>query len=355
MDNNNKKVFRLIVQMVRGKDFTAGPAAGLGVAYYEHTTKNESNGKVILDINISRRGFGEYKPDEAIWETLMEKPGEFVKYKDSLIKISKTGYIYESKRGITWQFKLEKILNFEEMSKTGKKKYLKYYPTFIRTRWKNEAYFPDGYKPLVSHLKKLKKPISPNDERSNGFIKYSQYSTDKNLFPIIQGGNTFIHRWQKLSKEDFEKESELDSKYFIDQKLKTILEKPPTERGALESTIQDIIERKLIEKGYYFVAEGTTGKKRFDFLFKDKYEKYFAIEVKIGEGAGATKQLFKYISKLEKNLSKYDIPSDEKINGIILCADPSEKTKKEANKYGYDVWTYKLGLKIQDELGKNIF
>lgn len=355
MDDNNKKVFRLIVQMVRGKDFTAGPAAGLGVAYYEHTTKNESNGKVILDINISRRGFGEYKPDYAIWETLMENPGEFVKYKDSLIKISKTGYIYESKRGITWQFKLEKILNFEEMSKTGKKKYLKYYPTFIRTQLRDKPLFPDRYKPLVSHLKKLKKPISSDDEKSKEFIKYSQHFKVKNLFPITQGGNTFIHRWQKLSKEDFENESELDSKYFIDQNLKTILEKPPTERGALESTIHDIIKRKLLEKQYYFVDEGSVGKRRFDFLFRDKTGEYFAIEVKIGEGVGAAKQLFRYISKLEKNPSKYDIRSDEKINGIILCADPSEKTKKEADKYGYNVWTYKLGLKIQDELGKKIF
>ncbi len=77
--------------------------------------------------------------------------------------------------------------------------------------------------------------------------------------------------------------------------------------------------------------------------------------MKIGDGAGAAKQLFKYISKLKKYPSRYDVPSNKKINGIILCANPSEKTKKQADKYGYNVWIYKLGLKIQDELGKKIF
>ncbi len=272
MGDRNKKVFRLIVQMVRGKNFTAGPAAGSGDAYYEHTTKKESNGKVILDINISRRGFGDYKPDDSIWRTLMEKPGKLVEYNGSLVKISKTGYIYESKRGVTWQFKLEKILNFRGMSKTEKEKYLKHYPKFIRTRWKNEPYFPDGYKPLVSHLKKLKVAISPDDERSNSFTKYSQNSRNKSLFPITQGGNTFVYGWPKLREGDFKDESELDSKYLIDQELKNILERPPTERGVLESTIHNIIESKLIKKQYYFVSEGTIGKRRFDFFLKIKME-----------------------------------------------------------------------------------
>jgi len=346
---NNKKEFRLIVQMVQGKSFRAGPYAGLGIAYCRHAKSEESDGKVILDIKISRRGFGRYKPVTKIWEMLMQKPDQFIKYDSDLIKISKIGYIYESKeKGITWQFNLEAILNFEDMSKIEKKEYMKFYPKYIRDKWKNDPHFPGDYKPLVSNLKKLKTPITVDDDRANKFKKYSQENRAKNLLTIGRGGNTFVHKWPKLYVNDFYKDVELDSKFTIDQYLKTILEKPPTEPKAMEATIHEIIETMLIEKQYYVVHEGSVGKGRFDFLVKDKNEDYFAIEVKIGNGNRAAKQLSGYITKLKNNPDLFEIPKNAKINGIILCGNPSEKARKEADDYGYQVWTYNLGIKIPE-------
>jgi hypothetical protein len=346
---NNKKEFRLIVQMVQGKYFRAGPYAGLGIAYYRHAKSEKSVGKVILDIKISRRGFGRYKPDIKIWKSLMQKPGQFIKYNGDLIKISKIGYIYESKeKGITWQFNLEGILNFKDMSKTEKKEYMKFYPKYIRDKWKKYPDFPGGYKPLVSSLKKLKTPITVNNDKANKFKKYSQKNRAKNLLPIGRGGNTFVHKWPDLYSRDFYKDNELNSEFTIDQYLKTILEKPPTEPKAMEATIHEIIETMLIEKQYYVVHEGSVEKGRFDFLVRDKNGDYFAIEVKIGNGNGAAKQLSGYITELKNNLDSFEIPNNAKIKGIILSGNPSEKARKEADNYGYQVWTYNLGIKIPE-------
>lgn len=337
---NNKKEFRLIVHMVQGKNFIAGPYAGLGIAYYRHSKSEESDGKVILDINISRRGFGKYKPVIKIWEMLMQKPDQFIKCDNDLIKISKIGYIYESKvKGITWQFNLEEILNFDNMSKLEKKEYMKFYPKYIRDKWKKYSNFPGGYKPLVSNLKKLKTPITVDDDRANKFKKYSQENRAKNLLTIGRGGNTLVHKWPKLYVKDFYEDIELDGEFIIDQYLKTILE---------EATIHEIIETILIEKQYYVVHEGSVGKGRFDFLVKDNNEDYFAIEVKIGNGNRAAKQLYGYITKLKNNPDLFEIPNKAKINGIILCGNPSEKARKEADDYGYQVWTYNLGIKIPE-------
>lgn len=345
----DKKEFRLIVQMVPGKNFQAGPYAGLGIAYYRHAESEESAGKVILDIKITRRGLGSYWPKEEIWNRLIQRPGQFIKYDGDLIKISKIGYIYESKEnGITWQFNLEKILNFEDMSKTEKKENMMFYPRFIRERWKKEEGFPGDCKPLVSNLMKLKKPITVDDDRANKFKKYSQNNKQKNLLPIKRGSNTFVHEWPELNMDDFFRDDELDGEFLIDQSLKTILEKPPTEPKAMEMTIHEIIETMLIEKQYYVVREGGVGKGRFDFVLRDKNENFFAIEVKIGNGIGAAKQLSKYISVLKKNPSLYEIPKDAKINGVILCGNHNEKTIKEADDYGYKVWTYKLGIRIPE-------
>jgi hypothetical protein len=331
---NMKKEFRLIISAKIG-DWSGGWAAGSIIAHYFHYKKY---GKVFWYQHLHKKGLGDYYDEiDENWDSLRKHPGETA---DGAF-ISDIGYFYSTETGdIRWQYKLEKILKQNEISKEGKK----YIPAFREVYYDEHHEHPHSWY-LISDLRQLKKPIKCGP----GCVFKFLYPGGK-LVPLEAKDhlmlNCFVSVFPALIKEDL---YEPDEKDLQDPHLKELLITGLSDKHARlhEFHVQNAILSELYRQGYTFSKEGFVEEKesgskgRYDFLVK-KNGKYFAIETKVDDDVNAAAQLEDYIDKIVK---KGEITEDQ-IQGVIICGRPSDKTKDEADRRKFKVYEYKLEINI---------
>ncbi len=335
--------FRLIVPTKPSGKWSGGWAAGSVNAHYFHYDKF---GKVLWFQYFQKKGFGKYLDDvNKNWDYLRKNPG-----KSKLdVSISDTGYFYQNGSGdITWQFRLEKIIENDEIQPEE----MKYIPPFRQIYYKEAPeYERQTYWFLISKMEKFKKPL-----RCLGTNNFKTYGRNSRRAVSLTGShirnNGFVCVFPSLNndalfKPKLEELKDLHLKeWFIDSfKGK--------KNGFHESNIQDAILMDLLSEGYVFSKEGVIKSKktesigRYDFLIKDqKDDNYYAIETKLDNDVGAPDQLEEYIDAIVEN---GDIPRN-KIKGIIICGRYSEETEKRARAKGFKIYNYELDLNIRDFL-----
>ena len=113
--------FRLIIPARPYSGWSGGYAAGSIIAHYFHYKRRK---KVFWYQYFQKNGFGNYKDEiDENWDFLRWNPGK--RRGDSYI--SDIGYFYETGTdNVTWQFKLEKIIEHKEIASNEEK----YIPEF---------------------------------------------------------------------------------------------------------------------------------------------------------------------------------------------------------------------------------
>lgn len=315
--------FSLIIATTHSNNFFGGWAVGSIPAHYIHLKKH---GKVFWYQGIDKKGFGNYNfENKDDWKFLKRNPG---KTKRSII-LSKLGFFYEPINQITWQFKLEKVVKRNEISREEKK----YIPRF-REIYNNKEHVGDWI--LLSDIKKIREPL-----QFIGGKEFRVFSKRGNkVFPRILRNMYFACHFPRLSSN---KLLAPDCKELLDLYLKQFLLKGSKDKKFREQNVQDALLVALLSQGLNFSKEGVVNndnnKGRYDFLFK-KGRRYYAVEIKANDDENAPEQLKNYISVLKKERKL----KNRNITGIVICGKPSEKTRKNAEKFGYAVKEYRLNI-----------
>lgn len=325
--------FRLIIPAKVYSGWSGGWAAGSINAHFFHYIKH---GKVFWYQHFSKKGFGKFKREiKKNWDFLRLNPGKNI----NEAYISNIGYFYKTGTGnVTWQFKLEKIIEQNEIEKEE----LKYIPSFRKIYYDDPEEY-DGYWFLLSEMKKFKAPIVCLNGKEFRFL------SETGPVPITGSHlrrNCFAYNYPKIDEKNLIEPAveELGDIHLKEWIIKGFRDK---KESFHESNLQDAILVELLRKGYIFSKEGIVEEKesdekgRYDFMVQKKGI-YYAIETKILDDENAPSQLENYISKIIK---KGDVPK-EKIRGVIICGVASDETKTEAEKRGYSVFEYKLNINI---------
>lgn len=319
------KEFRLVIPAKPYSGWYGGWAAGSIPAHFIHCKKE---GKVFWYQSIFKKGFGKWKGIvDKEWNRLRKNPGLL---RGDPPFISDVGYFYESgTKKVTWQFKLEKILQTEEISEDEKR----YIPSFREVYLKEREEWI-----LISEMKKLKNPVTFIDGNDFRFLTLKGEVKPKSYH--IRN-NCFVSSFPNIDEKQLEdpKPEEL-----LDTYLKQYLLKGSRSDKFREGNVQEALLMALVKKGVIFAKEGVLDlddkrKGRFDFLVR-KEENFLAFELKVDDDVKAPKQLKEYIESI---VVKEKIPP-EKIKGYIICGNPSQETIEKASDFGFEVIEYKLKL-----------
>ena len=238
---------------------------------------------------------------------------------------------------LSWQFKLEGIFLEKELTEDQRESYI---PSF------RKIYFGEGaYWILISDMKKIKTPLKFIEGKSFGFLQpnsnvpKSPRSTD-----ILN--NSFVVKFPNLKNQElFEPKTE----DLLDDHLKELLKYGQKDKFREENVQRAFFHKlRMEEETFQFAKEGVLSideqrKGRYDFLIR-KDDKFLAFEFKLDDDPGAAQQLEEYIDSISK---KHSIPK-HKIQGYIVCGNPSKETLNEANlsNRNYQVKTYKIALEL---------
>ena len=336
------KEFRLIINSALD-DWSGGWAAGSINAHYVHFHEHK---KVFWFQGLRKAGLGKYKEFvEDNWDKIRKNFGKKI---DDLF-FSDIGYFYEVEEGsITWQFKIKKILTNDEISNSMKK----YIPIFRKVYYDNYQDYVSSRWFLLTDLKRLKKPITFNQDSGFKFLngnKLEKLNPQHHLRVT-----SFVSAFPRISERSLYAP---EPEELQDPLLKELLIKGLTNREARlhETHVQNAIKLNFLNEGYKFSKEGIVelnknGKKgRYDFLVKIG-KIYYAIETKVDDDPNAASQLKEYIDAIVR---KGKIPRD-KIKGRIICGHASKATMEEARKKKFKVFEYKLNINVQDIIKKSL-
>lgn len=313
----------------------AGELAGSVSAHCLHLEKEK---KVIYHANIINKGIA-YLADSKKLQDLIKQFGNEKTFDNKKVKISKYGFFYEAgTKIIKWIFEAEGLKTYREIYNEDKENPLKDYLPYFQREGIKERIKENDKKPdkrvwlLIKNIRQLAKPIQLND-----FVLKPKNRSGKKLDVHVLQPNAYVTSKTKNINKLFNSAQKLKSNKLMSDALVEVIKGKKKFR---EIHVHNYFLYYLKQNGCYIKNEGKViGGGRFDVFYRYNNKNY-CVEFKLDADDNAPKQLKGYIDGIKKKNKL------KKVNGIIICHNPSQKLCEEANKYNYEVLEYSVEMSV---------